>query len=224
MGCKYNNDCSLFTEFCTNYCPYYATMRLFKSLSGVPKIYENTYSLDCELTANYLSHLETALANNVGLYLYSNTSGNGKTLRASIIANNFIKHFAKQYTKIPFKENIPVLFVGFSTFQIIYSQQFREDDLKYSRNYYSLKQKMSTAEVLILDDVGIKNLTDNFKQEFYEVINSRYESSKLLIMTSNLSLAEYSNVVGNRIYSRLSAMTKEYEITGEDYRLRGWDN
>ena len=218
MKCVYEDKCALYGKpICTERCPLYIIYKTLLDISGIPNRYkDNTEKELDEFLLHYYNNLDKALDLNTGLYLYSKTTGTGKTFYASILANGFIKMFAKEYFNNNITNTVPVLFSKFSDFHNIYIQQFREDNL--FNKYYLFKEKMINAIVLVIDDMGIRDLTDALSQELYEIINTRYERNALTIITSNVNRKQLNRVVGDRVYSRLCEMTKEYKIDGGDRR------
>jgi DNA replication protein DnaC len=220
MGCPYKTECKLhLSDICNEQCPVSIIYNGILSVSKIPKKYLcNTKSeLLGALLHNYVNNLEKALLQNTGLYLYSKTTGTGKTFSASIIAHEFVKLFAKKGLRETISTQSPVFFSRFSDFHNIYIQQFRDEGA--SALYYRYKNNMIKSNVLIIDDIGIRTtLTDALSQELYEIINTRYETKRLLIITSNVPRMELKRTVGDRVYSRLCEMTTECKIKGEDRR------
>ena len=77
----------------------------------------------------------------------------------------------------------------------------------------------SNVDFLILDDLGVEKITDWSLQELYRIINSRYENLKPTIFTSNATLGELSEQLGNRIPSRIKQMGIIKKMKAIDYRL-----
>ena len=149
-----------------------------------------------------------------GLLLYGEP-GRGKTLLASIIAQEYLK------------AGKTVLFGD--------TPSLLEDLIQsYSKtSKISLEEKMESimkADLLILDDLGTEKATEWSVTRLYLIINDRYNANKPLIVTSNYrsgELAEKMNkpkdaaegVTGSRIVSRLVEMCKAVKIGGKDRRL-----
>ena len=76
------------------------------------------------------------------------------------------------------------------------SKEQSEEDIYYnlSRNY----------ELLIIDEIGVQNCSENEKSILFEVINARYEEQKPTILISNLDVTEIEHVVGQRVFDRIS--------------------
>ena len=81
-------------------------------------------------------------------------------------------------------------------------------------------EKYSSIPVLVLDDLGAEKSTEWSLQTFYTVIDRRYREMRKTIITSNLSIAELSEKLGDRIASRIVEMCDIKIIQGDDRRLR----
>lgn len=77
---------------------------------------------------------------------------------------------------------------------------------------------LTKVGLLILDEVG---LSANERTELYELVNARYERCRPMICISNNTPAELQNVLGQRIYDRISGGAEFFELSGTSYRQRG---
>ncbi|MCR4433943.1 MAG: ATP-binding protein [Caldiserica bacterium] len=84
----------------------------------------------------------------------------------------------------------------------------------------SLFEKALRADLLVLDDLGAEKATEWAREKIYQLVNSRYESLKLLIATTNLDLNSLEGFLGERTFGRLIEMCLPVEVGGEDYRRR----
>jgi DNA replication protein DnaC len=80
-------------------------------------------------------------------------------------------------------------------------------------------------DLLVLDDFGLKPLTDPAPSDLYDVINERYEVGSILV-TSNRAPAEWPDLFGNPLLAsagldRLAHHAETLVITGRSYRARG---
>lgn len=72
-----------------------------------------------------------------------------------------------------------------------------------------LLDKYTNADILLLDDMGVEELTTEFvHSQLWQIFDKRME--KLMIVTSNLDLTELQSKVGGRIASRLLQSSKIY--------------
>lgn len=73
--------------------------------------------------------------------------------------------------------------------------------------------------VLFLDDLGIEKPSEWAQQTLYTIIDRRYRDYKQTVFTSNLSLDDLSDRLGDRIPSRIAEMCKVIKLNGKDRRL-----
>lgn len=79
-------------------------------------------------------------------------------------------------------------------------------------------------ELLVLDDFGLKPLTDPAPSDLYDVINERYEVGSMIV-TSNRAPSEWPDVFGNALLAsagldRLAHHAETVVITGRSYRAQ----
>ena len=80
-----------------------------------------------------------------------------------------------------------------------------------------VKQK----HIIYIDDIGTENLSVKFGEKrlaFAELADEAEKKGKLLIVTSNLSIAEIQEKYGVRTLDRLRAITKPVRFQGESLR------
>ena len=80
------------------------------------------------------------------------------------------------------------------------------------------------CDLLIIDDFGLRPLTEQGADDLYEIIHSRYERGSI-IMTSNRSPAEWPDLFGNALLAsaaldRLTHHARITVITAESYRQK----
>ena len=85
--------------------------------------------------------------------------------------------------------------------------------------------KYLTPDLLILDDMGMKQLPKRSGEYLFEIIMRRHQL-KSTMMTSNRPLQDWGKLVGDvpaatAILDRLLSGAQIVEITGKSYRLRG---
>ncbi len=73
-------------------------------------------------------------------------------------------------------------------------------------------------DCICLDDLGSEKLTEAKRENLYVLIDRRYRSEKSLIVTSNFSIQEISELEP-RIASRLTEMGRIFHFNGSDFRL-----
>ena len=91
--------------------------------------------------------------------------------------------------------------------------------------YAKRMRRLTSCDLLILDDLGLRNFIFSGAEEVYEVIRNRYEKGSILI-TSNRVPAEWPAVFGDGLIASaaLDRLTHHAHITcveGCSYRQRG---
>lgn len=139
----------------------------------------------------WLNDFEAMHGRGMGLYLYSETKGSGKTRMAVSIANELIY---EKHIQVKFATSLQIL----NEIKASWDKQDRE----YSES--KLLDFLCTSEILIIDDFGIEQAKDWVGERFYQIINSRYVDKKITIFTSNsrLDLLKYDDRITNRIKER----------------------
>lgn len=79
---------------------------------------------------------------------------------------------------------------------------------------------MDFKGLLIFDDIGSEKPTEWVLEKFYLVVNKRYNDMRPIIFTSNLSIPQLAERLGDRIASRLVEMCDIIKLEGEDRRLQ----
>lgn len=137
----------------------------------------------------WLDNFEALQEQGMGLFLYSNAKGSGKTRAAISIANELME-----------EKGIQVKFC--TSLQILNEIKASWNDKASECNENELLNHLSTTEVLIIDDFGVEQSDKPWINErFYQIVNNRYINRKLTIYTCNESLdrLRYDERITNRI-------------------------
>ena len=86
-------------------------------------------------------------------------------------------------------------------------------------------KQYTSVELLIIDDFGLKPLTQFQSDDFYEIINERY-MKKSTIFTGNRTIEDWHNlfpdpVIANSAMDRIAHNAHQIIMTGESYRNKG---
>jgi len=135
-------------------------------------------------------------------YIFGKTSS-GKTLKA---AHMYIQARKKQYfDRLPGK----FLFISAHSF----FQELKRSFTDPETDEYAVMARYSTAEYLVLDDLGDVKFTDWNISQLQILINARYEAKLPTVITSNLNLDQLAEAAGDdRISSRINRMGKLLEL------------
>lgn len=138
-----------------------------------------------------------------GLYLYGDC-GTGKTHTAYAIYKNNIDQ-SKRCRLIKATET-------FKDIKDFYSYPERYD-------HNPLTTLLEWDGPLIIDDIGAEKASEWTIETLYILINKRYENVLPTIFTSNYSLEQLAERIGDRNTSRIAGMCEVIKLTGEDKRL-----
>lgn len=246
-SCKFNRTCKKkdSTECNSNCYPYVLLHGKggaggFYGATGVPKRYRNNLigtlpikeenKAVYEAVVRYVANIGTNVEERgLGLFLYSKHSptnplgtGNGKTTTATTILNEYVIYATKKHLSggTELKSN-PALYVRVAEFQNKYNAQFRGGfDLQQesSEYFYKYKKRMKQVPLLVLDDIAVRDTTEAFKNELYEIIDYRATESLATIYTSNFPVDKLTTFLGERIVSRIDGMCYGMAFTGADHR------
>ena len=91
------------------------------------------------------------------------------------------------------------------------------------QSYLEFFERLTSVDLLHLDDLGAEKRTDWVLEQLYAIVNERYETGRSIVLTSNLNQTELEEQIGPRIVSRLAELCSDYMIPlyGEDMRLAG---
>ena len=149
------------------------------------------------------------VAEGKNLYIHSNTCGNGKTAWAIKLAQAYIE-------RIWFDSDLScrVLFINVPKYLLAL-----KDSIGAPSEYVDyVKSCVTTADLVIWDELGIKNCTQFEFENLLSMINSRVDAKKSNIYTSNLNGSELFEKVGDRLYSRIINLSYDVELNGVDKR------
>ena len=114
---------------------------------------------------------------------------------------------------------------GYNVLFTTVNQMLEELYMSRADNSFSSKMKKYVAtDLLIHDELGVKKLTPNNVDDFYEIISKRYENGSIII-TSNKAFDEwgrifYDPVLATAILDRFIHHCHFVVIRGESYRMK----
>ena len=167
--------------------------------SGVPKIF-----LNVELPIDYKKY--------ISLFI-TGACGTGKTHKAVSLLKGYADslpchNFVSPYKNLPIFITVPELLMKIrSCFSLNECEE-------------SIVDKYSNCSLLVLDDIGIEKTSDWALQTLYIILNNRYSNQLQTIITSNLTIEEIGEKLGDRIASRIAGMCKIVKLTGKDRRVK----
>jgi DNA replication protein DnaC len=133
-------------------------------------------------------------------------SGTGKTHLGIALG---LKALAKEYT------------VYFTTVSdMLYEMHVSKADNSYNR----LLKRLISYDLLILDELGFKQLPSYSADDFFSVISKRYES-KSTIITTNKVIDEWNDIFAEEVLTkaivdRIMHHSNIFHIKGKSYRMK----
>lgn len=154
---------------------------------------------------NYVNNFETMKKSGKGLYLYSHIKGSGKTRLASSIANALVK-----------VHGVDLAFIKSAD---IISQVQNTFNKESKTTRASVIDTFRKVELLIIDDLAIKEATVFEEGIFYDILDDRLENNKLTIFTSNVTIDELEMTYpGGRVNKRVNKMAIQINLPEESIR------
>jgi len=160
------------------------------------------------------------------LVLFSaNSWGTGKTHLACSIAHHILNRWDGE--NVP----CPVYYTSeydiFATIQETFNYSFEEK--RYRESETDIIRRLTYAPLLIIDDMGKEKRSDpKFVQRtLFKIIDGRYNESRPIVITANLSPAQLKNYLGagggdEASFERLWEMTggEFFNMEGDSYRRK----
>lgn len=107
----------------------------------------------------------------------------------------------------------PAVFWNLTALLYTLRQEYRTSELNTS------EQLLWQKNFLFIDDIGAEKVTEWVEEVIYLTINNRYERNIPIVFTSNYTLGELAERMGDRIASRISEMCDVVHLKGTDKRL-----
>lgn len=160
-----------------------------------------------------LSNIEKDIVNfvNTGqnLFIHSVNVGNGKTSWAIRMIQSYLNSIWPESDL-----TCRSLFINVPRFLLSL-----KDSINNSSEYIDhIKNNVLSTDLVVWDEIGVKSLTTYEHEHLLNLINTRLDSRKSNIYTSNLSGDELKDKIGERLYSRLSKLSYDVELVGKDKR------
>lgn len=138
-------------------------------------------------------------------FLFYGTVGSGKTFLSCCIAKEIIE-------------------LGYSVMFFSAIDLFRKMihliDYKDNTRLGNFLDSIYQCDLLIIDDLGTENNSDFFKLNLCDIINTRIDRKKPVIITTNLTEAEISGQYSDRVFSRIFGNYEIHEFDTRDIRIQ----
>lgn len=158
---------------------------------------------------NITNDIDTFVDNGKTLYIHSRNTGNGKTSWA-------LRFVESYFESIWWKSDLTckALYISVPRYILALKASISKPD-EYI-NY--IHENIFKADLVILDEIGIKAATTFEMEHLLDFVNHRIELGKSTIYTSNLTDNELQERLGDRLYSRIANSTYNIEFLGQDKR------
>lgn len=169
-----------------------------------------------ETSYTYLNNIKKNISSFVdsgaNLYIYSRTTGNGKTAWALKLAQAYIG-------RIWYERDLTceVLLIGVPRYLLSIKDAISNNN-EYANH---IKENVLNASLVIWDDIATKGMTEFETENVLSVIDARINMGKANIFTSNITPEELPLYVGDRLASRIIGKSTPVKFTGKDKRVLG---
>ena len=179
-------------------------------LSGVGSRFKDKKLNDLKVNAplhaeclRYVENWKEMRKNGFGFFFWGNV-GAGKTHAASALANELMQ-----------ERLVEVLFLNMPSTVTRVKKTF---DSPLKNEDKKIFDRMKEVELLIVDDLGVEKFSDWLSDQFYQIIDHRWQNKKPMIITSNQSLEDLSSCYKPQVISRIWGCCKSIKFTEEDRR------
>jgi DNA replication protein DnaC len=157
----------------------------------------------------FIDDLDQNIADGNGLWLMGDT-GTGKTTLAMLVSKAALE--ARYSVAI------------YSLPKLLARIRKTYDSEPGGDSYLSFFDKLTSVDLLHLDDLGAEKRSDWVLEQLYAIVNERYEMQRSTVITTNYHRGELENQFGPRIVSRLTEITEPLPMFGEDGRKESWES
>lgn len=162
---------------------------------------------------NYVLKFEKMRELGKGLYFFSEEKGSGKTRLAASILHAITKVYDK-------KEEKPLKIIYSSTADLIGEIKSTFDNESKLKST-DIMDAVKTADLVVLDDIGVENVTKFVEETFTRILDYRLQYKKPTIITSNLSIEDLDTIYkSGRISSRVEKMAFPVIMPNEKIRKK----
>jgi DNA replication protein DnaC len=157
----------------------------------------------------FIDNLDQRLTEGRGLWL-SGKTGTGKTTLAMLVSK----------TALESGRTVAI----YSLPKLLARIRRTYDSEPGGDSYLSLFDKLTSVDLLHIDDLGAEKRSDWVLEQLYSLINERYETQRSMLVTTNLEHDELKEQIGPRTVSRLSETCDVVPLFGDDRRYGSYPN
>lgn len=155
------------------------------------------------------TNIEQFVSGGNNLFLHSAICGNGKTEWSIRLIQAYLNAI---WYKCDL--NCKALFINVPRFLL----SLKESISKPNAYIEHIKKNVLDVDLVVWDELGIKNATQFEHEHLLNLINTRIDYNKSNIYTSNLTPIELKDKLGERLHSRIVGLSTDIELFGKDKR------
>lgn len=233
-NCLARSVCSLHSVACDVTCAGYSELQYQLSLSNIPVRYRSIRGQPANVKTACLLFNDSgtpfaqfkAVAQQVldggqqGVYLWSNSTGTGKSTAATALAVEYVVKRVGQALRAGHGNITPyAYYTSAPQFLEAVKRMYSDEDAMV--DVTDVQERMVNAELLVFDDVGITYASESVQERLLSILEQRYDRPTL--WSSNCSLPQLEERLGGRIVSRIYGSTVEVHLRGLDHRKERGD-
>lgn len=160
----------------------------------------------CNVCKSFIADFDNPDRKLNNLFFYGN-SGLGKTFLSMCIAKELLD-----------SAHTVMYFTAFHLFELLEKGiSNSNDDVKDFRSQF---EDILDCDLLIIDDLGTEMVNTFTNTRLNLCINERLLNKKATIISTNLSIAEFSACYSERVFSRIASNFELLKFIGDDVRLK----
>jgi DNA replication protein DnaC len=153
---------------------------------------------------SFIADLDANLKAGRGLWLFGDT-GTGKTTLAMLVSK----------TATEMGHSVAI----YSLPKLLARIRRTYDDEAGSDSYGAFFERLTSVDLLHIDDFGAEKRSDWVLEQLYSLVNERYEDERSIMLTTNLTVDKLEDQIGARTVSRLTETCEQIPLFGTDRRL-----
>lgn len=160
------------------------------------------------------------------LYLWSKSPGTGKTTTASALISEWIaRDYLGSMKRGEQPRQFSAYFMDANYWQTVYNEFNRPrvpDSIAEpaAANYYRSMERAKMAPFAVIDDIGVRQITEGFRGDLHSLINHRVANGLPTVYTSNHDMSALETIFDARLYDRIRDMCASIEFGGTSKRGR----
>lgn len=110
---------------------------------------------------------------------------------------------------------------GYENFRLLKVNDYLEEILRLQHNRTSdreYKSKFASTDILFLDDLGAKELTEPRENHLQDILDPRFEQQLPTVITTNIGIPDWVKRFGGRNASRIGGMCRNVLFPKHDHR------